>query len=103
MDDAGQRPGNPFAAGASACALAVTRIALTNFRSYGARNSPSTRVPVVLAGANGTGKTNLLEAILAALAGTRFARRQTQHHPAQKSHRGRTVTAFSSCGPFPLP
>jgi len=63
MDDAGQRPGNPFATGAQACALAVTRIALTNFRSYASSELDVDAVPVVLAGANGTGKTNLLEAI----------------------------------------
>jgi DNA replication and repair protein RecF len=63
MDDAGQRPGNPFAAAAHPCALAVTRIGVTNFRSYGCAELDVDAVPVVLAGANGTGKTNLLEAI----------------------------------------
>ena len=63
MNDAGQRPGNPFAAGASACPLAVQRVALTNFRSYARAELEVESVPVVLAGANGTGKTNLLEAI----------------------------------------
>jgi DNA replication and repair protein RecF len=63
MDDAGQRPGDPFAAGASACALAVTRIALANFRSYAGAELQVDALPVVLAGANGMGKTNLLEAI----------------------------------------
>jgi len=63
MDDARQRPGNPFAAAAQRCALAVARIALTNFRSYARAELDVDAVPVVLAGANGTGKTNLLEAI----------------------------------------
>ena len=63
MDDAGQRRGDPFAAGAHACALAVTRIALANFRSYASAELQVDASPVVLAGANGTGKTNLLEAI----------------------------------------
>ena len=63
MDDAGQRPGDPFAAGARACALSVTRIALTNFRSYARAELHVDGLPIVLAGANGTGKTNLLEAI----------------------------------------
>jgi DNA replication and repair protein RecF len=63
MDDAGQRPGNPFVAGAHVCALAVKRVALTNFRSYARAELEVDAVPVVLAGPNGTGKTNLLEAI----------------------------------------
>ncbi len=63
MDDAEQRPGDPFAAGARPCALSVTRIALTNFRSYARSELNVSAAPVVLAGANGTGKTNLLEAV----------------------------------------
>jgi DNA replication and repair protein RecF len=43
--------------------LAVTRLGLTNFRSYArAELEPGAR-PVVLAGPNGAGKTNLLDAI----------------------------------------
>ena len=41
------------------CALAVTRISLTNFRSYARTELRVAGWPVVLAGANGTGKTNL--------------------------------------------
>ena len=62
MDDATPRPGDPLAA-VHNCALAVTRISLTNFRSYGHAELEVAAWPVVLAGANGTGKTNLLEAI----------------------------------------
>src|SRR5882672_3961056 len=62
MDDATTRPGDPFAA-VYGCALAVTRIILTNFRSYARADLKVDACPVVLAGANGTGKTNLLEAI----------------------------------------
>jgi DNA replication and repair protein RecF len=43
--------------------LAVTRLALTNFRSYGAAQLSVGGAPVVLAGPNGAGKTNLLDAI----------------------------------------
>jgi DNA replication and repair protein RecF len=43
--------------------LAVTRLALTNFRSYGAAQLCVESAPVVLAGPNGAGKTNLLDAI----------------------------------------
>jgi len=44
-------------------ALAATAITLTNFRSYARASIAVEAAPVVLAGANGTGKTNLLEAI----------------------------------------
>lgn len=44
-------------------ALHVTRLALTNFRSYPRVEVELSGRPVVLAGPNGAGKTNLLEAI----------------------------------------
>jgi len=56
----------PFAGQASGVqprVLAATRVALTNFRSYARTELTTQALPVVLAGANGTGKTNLLEAI----------------------------------------
>jgi len=62
MDDAEQRPVNALA-GQGACALAATRVGLTNFRSYARAELRIEAHPIVLAGANGTGKTNLLEAI----------------------------------------
>ncbi len=43
--------------------LAVVRLALANFRSYQAAEIATSGRPVVLAGANGAGKTNLLDAI----------------------------------------
>jgi DNA replication and repair protein RecF len=43
--------------------LAVTRLALSNFRSYAGAAIETSGAPVVLAGANGAGKTNLLDAI----------------------------------------
>lgn len=43
--------------------LAVGRLALTNFRSYHASEIVASARPVVLAGANGAGKTNILDAI----------------------------------------
>ncbi len=45
------------------CALAVTRIAPSDFRSYAAAELCAESRPVVLCGANGIGKTNLLEAV----------------------------------------
>src|SRR5437763_668123 len=62
MDDADTRPGDPFAV-SPGCALAAVRLSLTNFRSYGRAELRVDALPVVLAGANGSGKTNLLEAI----------------------------------------
>jgi DNA replication and repair protein RecF len=43
--------------------LAVTRLSLTNFRSYAAGEIAVTGEAVVLAGPNGAGKTNVLDAI----------------------------------------
>ncbi|GAA0558505.1 DNA replication/repair protein RecF [Rhizomicrobium electricum] len=43
--------------------LAVTRIQLTNFRSYASAELVVSGRPVVLAGPNGAGKTNVLDAI----------------------------------------
>jgi DNA replication and repair protein RecF len=42
---------------------AVLRLSLTDFRGYGAMRLDADDRPVVLSGANGAGKTNLLEAI----------------------------------------
>jgi DNA replication and repair protein RecF len=44
-------------------AARIRRLALTNFRSYRAASLETERDLVVLAGANGAGKTNLIEAI----------------------------------------
>lgn len=43
--------------------LWVERLALTNFRSYAAANVATDAGPQVIVGANGSGKTNLLEAL----------------------------------------
>ncbi|SVE63865.1 uncharacterized protein METZ01_LOCUS516719, partial [marine metagenome] len=43
--------------------LAVERLSLTHFRSYTSLNLEVSPEPVVLTGANGAGKTNLLEAL----------------------------------------
>jgi DNA replication and repair protein RecF len=43
--------------------LAVTRLHLTNFRSYAMGELVTEGAPVVLAGPNGAGKTNILDAI----------------------------------------
>jgi len=46
-----------------AARLAVTRVQLTNFRSYANAEIAVSGRPVVLAGPNGAGKTNILDAI----------------------------------------
>ena len=43
--------------------LAVTRLSLTNFRSYATGELLTAGAPVVLTGPNGAGKTNLLDAL----------------------------------------
>jgi len=48
---------------AQICKLAVTELRLANFRSYVSAAVAVSGRPVVLAGANGAGKTNLVEAI----------------------------------------
>jgi len=48
---------------AGTCALATTRIALSDFRSYSNGELSVGPAPVVLCGPNGIGKTNLLEAV----------------------------------------
>ena len=67
--------------------MAVTRLSLTNFRSYAdALIAPGPGL-VVLTGENGAGKTNILEAVslLSPGRGLRGAgrRRQQQHHGEQ--------------------
>lgn len=47
----------------AATRLAVTRLRLTNFRSYASGELAVSGAPVVLAGPNGAGKTNVLDAI----------------------------------------
>jgi DNA replication and repair protein RecF len=61
MGDAIARPENRIAR--EAVPLAATAITLSNFRSYARAALSVTPAPVVLTGANGSGKTNLLEAI----------------------------------------
>ncbi len=66
--------------------LAVTRLLLTNFRSYASGEIVVSGRPVVLAGPNGAGKTNLLDAIslLSPGRGLRGARlgEHTRHGPS---------------------
>lgn len=58
MRDSANAAAQPLAA-----RLAVTRLMLTNFRSYASGELAVSGAPVVLAGPNGAGKTNMLDAI----------------------------------------
>jgi DNA replication and repair protein RecF len=53
----------PFGDASAVSRLAVTRLKLTNFRSYASGELCVGGAPVVLAGPNGAGKTNVLDAI----------------------------------------
>jgi DNA replication and repair protein RecF len=62
MDGAGLRP-EEISPETHADTLALKRLSLVNLRSYSQASLAVTPAPVVLAGANGSGKTNCLEAI----------------------------------------
>ena len=63
MSAARQSPPAHLGVRAESAAVAVSRLTLTEFRSYAALRVETDRRPVVLTGANGAGKTNLLEAL----------------------------------------
>ncbi|HEX3808330.1 MAG TPA: DNA replication/repair protein RecF [Rhizomicrobium sp.] len=82
--------------------LAVTRVMLTNFRSYAVGEIATSGRPVVLAGPNGAGKTNLLDAISLlspgrGLRGTRLGE-HTRKGPAASSEALWGVAATVSRG-----
>lgn len=62
-DRSGQEQAGSAAFPAEASRLWVERIQLTDFRNYQTLSLKPTAGPVVLIGANGSGKTNLLEAV----------------------------------------
>jgi len=68
----------------------VTRLALSNFRSYAGAAIETSGAPVVLAGANGAGKTNLLDAIslLSPGRGLRGARLSEHVRKGPSAHEG---------------
>ncbi len=72
------------ATGAAPAVLAVRQLRLTDFRNYRQLRLDCSCGPVVLVGANGAGKTNLLEA-LSFLAPGRGLRR-ARLHPARKKN-----------------
>ncbi len=73
----------PKTAPPAVAALAVHRVSLNNFRNYRNVHLVLEPVPVVLTGANGSGKTNLLEALSLLVPGRGLRRAQLadlQHH-----------------------
>lgn len=62
-DAAGSPAGDAASPGHLAASLHVSRLALSDFRSYATAALECDGRPVVLTGANGAGKTNLLEAL----------------------------------------
>jgi DNA replication and repair protein RecF len=80
-----RRSGGAAAVSPSALRVGVTRLMLTDFRNYREARLALGTEPVVLTGANGAGKTNLLEAVsfLAPGRGLRGARlTEIDHRPA---------------------
>ena len=59
-------------------AVRIRRLTLTNFRGYRAASLDAERDLVILAGANGAGKTNLLEAISLLVPGRGLRRATTE-------------------------
>src|SRR5260370_10476950 len=74
------------ATGAAPAVLAVRQLRLTDFRNYRQLRLDCGPEPVVLVGANGTGKTNLLEA-LSFLAPGRGLRRARLDEVCRRSRR----------------
>jgi len=75
------------ATGAAPAVLAVRQLRLTDFRNYRQLRLECGREPIVLVGANGVGKTNLLEA-LSFLAPGRGLRRARLDEVARRSRTG---------------
>ncbi|WIM11237.1 DNA replication/repair protein RecF [Enhydrobacter sp.] len=75
------------ATGAAPALLAVRQVRLTDFRNYGQLRLECGPAPVVLVGANGAGKTNLLEALSFLVPG-RGLRRARLDEVARRSRGG---------------
>jgi DNA replication and repair protein RecF len=73
---------------------AVQRLDLTAFRNYGTLRLRPTAAPVVLVGANGSGKTNILEAI-SLFAPGRGLRRAPLADLAQRHHASASTTPWA--------
>ncbi len=82
-------------------ATAISRLVLTDFRNYEALRLEVETAPVVLAGANGAGKTNLLEA-LSFLSPGRGLRRAKLTEPTRRGARAWAVAAKLSGAEGPV-
>jgi DNA replication and repair protein RecF len=76
--------------------LAVTRLALTNFRSYAAAQISVSGAPVVLAGPNGAGKTNILDAISLLSPGRGLRGARLNEHARKAPVQGDTLWAVAA-------
>ncbi|AMW34543.1 DNA replication/repair protein RecF [Haematospirillum jordaniae] len=89
-------------------AIGVSRLVLTDFRSWSSLQLEAGMAPVVLTGANGSGKTNLLEALsfLAPGRGLRRARLQdvtrSDHAMGMQGGWGIAATVHTADGPVDL-
>lgn len=82
----------PVSTAAGRMHVAITQLTLTDFRSYNSLRLEVDARPVVLTGANGAGKTNLLEA-LSFLAPGRGLRGARLEQAGRQLHRGTPNTA----------
>ncbi len=76
--------------------LAVTRLRLTNFRSYAAGEIAVEAAPVVLAGPNGAGKTNVLDAISLLSPGRGLRGARLNEHARKGPHASDTLWAVAA-------
>jgi DNA replication and repair protein RecF len=85
------------ATGAAPAVLAVRQLRLTDFRNYRQLRLDCGPEPIVLVGANGAGKTNLLEA-LSFLAPGRGLRRARLDEVARRSSTGSSSMGRANAG-----
>jgi DNA replication and repair protein RecF len=89
--------GEPEAiSGPAAARLAVTRLRLTNFRSYATGEIAVSGAPVVLAGPNGAGKTNVLDAISLLSPGRGLRGAKLADHARKGPHAADTLWAVAA-------
>jgi DNA replication and repair protein RecF len=83
--------------------LAVTRLRLTNFRSYASGELAVSGAPVVLAGPNGAGKTNVLDAISLLSPGRGLRGSKLAEHTRKGPAVGDTLWAVAATVALPPP
>lgn len=91
----GARVGEPAAAPSSFSGASLSRLTLTNFRNYAHLSLNIDSAPIVLMGANGAGKTNVLEAVSLLAPGRGMRRAQLMDIDR--------VMPYGEANPLPLP